>query len=203
MERELTPRGAATRARIVDGAATLIRDRGIAAVSMDDIRAATSTSKSQLFHYFPDGRLELLGAVAQHEADQVLEDQRPEIDDLSSWESWQAWQRVVIERYRRQGEHCPMTALTSELGKSSPEARAIVRTLLEHWQRLLADGVRALQAAGEAAPELDADDAAAIILTAIQGGVLMLMNTGGIAHLEHALDAATARLRQPVPALGS
>jgi AcrR family transcriptional regulator len=198
VERELTPRGAATRTRIVEGAASLIRERGIAAVSMDDIRAATSTSKSQLFHYFPGGRLELLVAVTQHEADQVLEDQRPEIDDLSTWESWQAWQRVVIERYARQGEDCPMTALTSELGKSSPEARTIVRALFDRWQRLLADGVRALQASGDGSMAVGPDEAAAIILTALQGGILILMTTGSIAHLDAALDAATSRLREPI-----
>ena len=144
MERELTARGAATRGRIVEGAAELIRERGIAAVAMDDIRAATSTSKSQLFHYFPGGRTDLLAAVAQHEADRVIDDQRPEIEDLGSGESWRAWQAVVVERYTRQGEHCPLAALTSELGKSSPEARAIVRDLMDRWQALLAAGVRVL-----------------------------------------------------------
>ncbi len=54
MERALTAKGTATRARIVEGAAQLIRERGVANVSLDDIRAVTSTSKSQLFHYFPD-----------------------------------------------------------------------------------------------------------------------------------------------------
>ncbi|MCK9928129.1 TetR/AcrR family transcriptional regulator [Frankia sp. Mgl5] len=34
------------------GAAALIRERGMAAATLDDIREATATSKSQLFHYF-------------------------------------------------------------------------------------------------------------------------------------------------------
>ena len=189
MERELTARGAATRARIVEGAAELIRERGIAEVAMDDIRAATSTSKSQLFHYFPGGRTELLAAVTQHEADRVIEDQRPPIDDPSTDASWRAWQALVVERYTRQGEHCPLAALTSELGKSSPEARAIVRDLMDRWQALLASGVRAVQ---PAAPDPDA--AAGIILAAVQGGVVLLMNTGSPRYLEAALEAATARL---------
>ncbi len=189
MERELTARGAATRGRIVEGAAELIRERGIAAVAMDDIRAATSTSKSQLFHYFPGGRTELLAAVARHEADRVIDDQRPAIDDLGSGESWRAWQAVVVERYTRQGEHCPLAALTSELGKSSPEARAIVRDLMDRWQALLAAGVRAVR---PDAP--DPDEAAGIILAALQGGVVLLMNTGSPRYLEAALEAATERL---------
>jgi AcrR family transcriptional regulator len=189
MERELTARGAATRARIVEGAAALIRERGIAAVAMDDIRAVTSTSKSQLFHYFPGGRTELLAAVAQHEADRVLDDQRPAIDDLSTWESWQAWQALVVERYTLQGEHCPLAALTSELGKSSPEAREIVRDLMDRWQALLAAGVRTVRPDAR-----DADEAAGIILAALQGGVVLLMNTGSARYLETALAAATERL---------
>jgi AcrR family transcriptional regulator len=187
MERELTARGAATRARIVEGAATLIRERGIAAVAMDDIRAATSTSKSQLFHYFPGGRTELLAAVAQHEADRVIDDQRPAIDDLSTWESWQAWQALVIERYTLQGEHCPLAALTSELGKSSLQARAIVRDLMDRWEALLAAGVRTFR------PDLP-DELAGVILAAVQGGVALLMSTGDPRYLQTALDAATERL---------
>ena len=47
---KLTPKGAATRARIVETAADLVLARGFGGTSLDDIRAGTSTSKSQLFH---------------------------------------------------------------------------------------------------------------------------------------------------------
>ena len=123
-ERELTARGAATRARIVEGAAELIRERGIAAVAMDDIRAATSTSKSQLFHYFPGGRTELLAAVTQHEADRVLEDQRPAIDDLSS-----VGVLAGVAGARRRALHAPGRALPAggahlRAGQVEPARRA-------------------------------------------------------------------------------
>ena len=52
MTPRLTTRGAATRARIVAGAAELMYARGVAGTSLDDIMAATNTSKSQLYHYF-------------------------------------------------------------------------------------------------------------------------------------------------------
>ncbi len=50
----LTARGAATRARIVAAAASLVYERGFAGTSLDDVMAATGTSKSQLYHYFAD-----------------------------------------------------------------------------------------------------------------------------------------------------
>ena len=49
-----TEQGRATRQRIVVAAAALIGERGVAGTSLDDIRAATSSSKSQLYHYFGD-----------------------------------------------------------------------------------------------------------------------------------------------------
>jgi AcrR family transcriptional regulator len=57
----------------------------VAAVTLDDICHRTHTSKSQLFHYFPAGKDQLLLAVAQHEADRVLSDQEPYLSNLGSW----------------------------------------------------------------------------------------------------------------------
>ncbi|MGV7852690.1 TetR/AcrR family transcriptional regulator, partial [Mycobacterium kansasii] len=48
----LTARGAATRARIVAAAASLVQEHGVAGTSLDDVMAVTATSKSQLYHYF-------------------------------------------------------------------------------------------------------------------------------------------------------
>ena len=50
----LTARGAATRDRIVQGAADLMYVKGVNATTLDDIREATCTSKSQLYRHFPD-----------------------------------------------------------------------------------------------------------------------------------------------------
>ena len=68
----LTAKGLATRRRIIEGAAAEIRERGVAVTTLDDVRARTQTSKSQVFHYFPGGKEQLLLAVAQHEAELVL-----------------------------------------------------------------------------------------------------------------------------------
>jgi len=64
MHKELTAKGEATRNRIVEGAAVVLREKGVSAATLDDVMARTQTSKSQLFHYFPAGKDELLLAVA-------------------------------------------------------------------------------------------------------------------------------------------
>jgi AcrR family transcriptional regulator len=195
----LTSKGTATRQRIVEGAAALVRDQGAANVSLDDIRTVTSTSKSQLFHYFPDGKSDLLLAVARYEAQQVLDDQQPMLGDLTSWASWLSWRDRVVEKYRAQGPGCPLSALTSQLGLADPATRTVITDMYARWQGYLADGVRALAAAGEIDAGTDVADAATAILTAVAGGATMLMATGEISYLEVALDEALSGLRRQGP----
>jgi len=199
MSAKLTAKGAATRDRIIAGAAVEIREHGVTA-TLDDIRARTGTSKSQLFHYFPDGREQLLLAVARFEADRVLADQQPQLGDLTSWASWLAWRDTVIARYREQGQQCPLSALITQLGRATPGAQAVVTELMAQWQAELAAGVRAMQAAGEISPDLDPARTAAAIVAATQGGVVMLMSTGDTTPLEAALDLAIGYLQASSPA---
>jgi AcrR family transcriptional regulator len=195
MTKALTPKGVATRARIIEGAAAEILDRGVDATTLDDIRARTETSKSQLFHYFPGGKEELLLAVARHEAARVLSDQQPYLGSLTSWGAWQSWRDAVVERYRRQGRHCPLSTLMSQIGRTTPGAQAVVAELLGRWQGEIAAGIRYLQASGEIG-DLDVDQSAAALLAGIQGGVLILLSTGKSIHLEAALDTGIQRLRE-------
>jgi AcrR family transcriptional regulator len=190
MNRGMTAKGLATRQRIVVAAALLIREKGAAETTLDDVRAATSTSKSQLFHYFPNGRDDLLVAVARHEADQVLAAQQPYLADLSSARKWQAWRTAVLSHYGELGARCPLGALTAQLGKTSPQTREIVTELYDTWESYLVTGVQALEAQGTLAAGIPAARVARGILAAIQGGVLMLQATGRLGYLEDGLDVA-------------
>jgi AcrR family transcriptional regulator len=199
--RVLTPRGTATRQRIVEGAAALIRERGPANVGLDDIRAVTSTSKSQLFHYFPDGKSDLLLAVAGYEAEQVLADQQPMLGDLTTWRKWQAWRRRVIQRYDAQRQRCPLTALTAQLGMANPATRGIITDLYERWHAYLAAGVQALKDHGVVDQDVNVEKAATAILTAVSGGAAMLQATDRISYLEIALTEAIDGLRRPTSSI--
>jgi AcrR family transcriptional regulator len=192
---KLTPKGAATRQRIIEGAAAEIRERGVAVTTLDDVRARTGTSKSQLFHYFPDGKEELLLAVAQFEAGQVMAAQQPQLGELGSWAAWRRWRDTVVSHYRERGQFCPLNVLISQLGRATPGARAVVSELLRAWQNELEAGIRRMQDAGEVSPRLDAGRTAAALLAGLQGGVVVMLSTGAIDHLEAALDVGIENLR--------
>ena len=191
---KLTAKGQATRQRIIDGAAAEIRTNGALATTLEDVMARTATSKSQLFHYFPEGKDQLLLAVAQQEAERVLSDQQPHLSRLVSWAAWQRWRDVVVERYRKQGQQCPLSTVMSEIGRT-PGAQAVTSTLITRWRLEIEAGIRAMQEQGKIDPAIDPARAAAALLAGIQGGVSVLMSTGDLSYLEAALDVGIAALR--------
>lgn len=190
----LTPKGEATRHRIIEAAAAEMREHGVVVTTLDDVRNRAHVSKGQLFHYFPDGKEELLLAVAEFEAGRVLDDQQPQLGNLTTWAAWTEWRDIVVARYRAQGMDCPLSALISQVGRSTPGARAVVSELMSQWEALVRAGIEELQSTGEADADLDAGQVAAALIAGIQGGVGMLMTTGSTHHLEAAIDLVLDRL---------
>jgi AcrR family transcriptional regulator len=189
-------KGQATRQRIIEGAAMHLRSSDPGSVTLDDIRSVTRTSKGQIFHYFPGGKEELLVAVAQYEADRVLDDQQPHLDALisCSWDAWERWRAVVVARYRAQGRNCPLGTLMSQIG-TSPATVVVITVLLRQWHSRLRHGIAGMQAAGLIRRELDADRLATTFVAGIQGGVQMLRATGSTEHLEVVMDTLIGCLR--------
>ncbi|MDX6598058.1 MAG: TetR/AcrR family transcriptional regulator, transcriptional repressor for nem operon [Gaiellales bacterium] len=192
----LTAKGAATRDRIVEAAADLILARGVGGTSLDDIRAGTSTSKGQLFHYFPGGKSELVGAIVSFQSARVLAAQRPYLDALDSWEAWEGWRAAVIAHYSSQPHWgCPIGALASELVASDPDRAADVAAHLDDWRGYLEAGLRRMRAAGLLRAHTDPETAALALFAALQGGLLLTQTMQSVSPLEAALDLAFTALR--------
>jgi AcrR family transcriptional regulator len=186
----LTKKGQATRTRIVGAAAELVLARGAAGTSLDDICAGTKTSRSQLFHYFPGGKSDLVLALAAFQTERVLDAQRPWLDALDTWESWDRWRDSVLAHYGSQPHWgCPIGALSSELAGRDPEAGAQVAAHMERWRGLLRAGIERMNLCG------DAETHSLALFASLQGGLLLTQTMQSLAPLEAALDAALANLR--------
>jgi AcrR family transcriptional regulator len=195
MAPQLTARGAATRARIVESAAEQVLAGGVGGTSLDDIRADTETSKSQLFHYFPGGKSELVGAIASFQADRVLAAQEPYLSRLATWDDWREWRDAVVVHYGSQPHWgCPIGALASELIGTDPERAAEVTAHMEHWRGLLEAGVTRLRDAGDLSPDADPRALSLAVFASLQGGLLLTATAESIEPLEAALDGALAML---------
>lgn len=185
----LTERGRATRGRIVVAAATLIHERGVAGTSLDDVRAATATSKSQLYHYFTD-KSALVRAVIELQVDQVLTAQQPELGGATSMAGLRRWRDRLIALNEQDARGCPLGRLASELTDSDPAARAGLTAGFARWQGRLAAGLETMRGDGALGSGADPQALALGLLAAAQGGLLLAQATGSVAPLRTALDLA-------------
>jgi AcrR family transcriptional regulator len=195
----LTVKGLATKGRIVEKAAGVVRERGIAHTSLENIRDAAGVSNSQLFHYFPDGKASLLLAVAQYAADKILAEQEPHLSNLTTWQAWTDWGEAVHAHYAELGPNCDLTVIVGQLDPSTPGIHEIVVDLYERWESALTVGILSMQRTGIIRPDLDAHAAGTAILAGLQGGVMLMLATGSADRLRTTLRADIAALR----ALGS
>ncbi|MFG6476286.1 TetR/AcrR family transcriptional regulator [Microbacterium sp. P06] len=192
-----TERGRQTRQRIIEATGEQILASGIGGTTLDTVRAATLTSKSQLFHYFPGGKAELVREVAQWEERQLREAQEPDIGDLGSWESWERWRARLVEYYIGRGRWaCPIGSLATQAATTDPELASMIAEAMRVWRGALADGVQRMQSAGIVDGSADAQRIATVILAAIQGGLVLSQPEGSAWPLEAALDNALAPLHR-------
>jgi AcrR family transcriptional regulator len=193
---KLTPKGAATRERIVEAAADLVLARGVGGTSLDDIRAGTATSKSQLFHYFPGGKNDLVAAIAAFQSERVLQAQRPYLDTLDTWEAWQGWRDAVVAHYGSQPHWgCPIGSLVGELVGSDPVLAVEVTARMDHWRGYLTAGLTRMHRSGLLRSDADPRRLSLATFSAVQGGLLLTQAAGSIEPLEAALDGALTNLR--------
>jgi TetR/AcrR family transcriptional regulator, transcriptional repressor for nem operon len=187
----LTPKGEQTRAKIIDAAARLVHERGVAGTTLEDIRASAQVSGSQLQHYFA-GKDELVQAVIGHQADTIVGNQRQA--GLDSAAGLQAWRDMVITAAKDAGARggCPLGSLAGQLAESDLPARALIASGFEQWSAAIRDGLRALHAAGYLRPGLDPDDLAVTLLAAVQGGLLLAQVQRDTRPLETAVDTVLA-----------
>src|ERR1700749_4595104 len=139
----LTARGAATRDRIGQAAADLMYVKGVHATPLDDIRAATGTSKSQLYRHFPD-KDALVHAVIAAQSATILAREHDQLDRLNSFAGLVRWRNVLTELNRLQhGAYgCALGSMAIELSDQDDQARSALADTFADWQRLIADRLR-------------------------------------------------------------
>jgi len=191
-----TPKGRATRARIVATAADLMFARGVAGTTTDQVRAAAGVSNSQLYHYFAD-KSALVRAVITLQTEQVLAGQQPVLSNLDSFEALVAWRDLLVAA---QLEHkcvggCPLGSLANELAGTDEDARSALAAGFARWDSSIRDGLRAMRDRGDLRPDADPDRLALGTLAAVQGGLLLTETLRDTAPLAAGLDLAIDSIR--------
>jgi TetR/AcrR family transcriptional regulator, transcriptional repressor for nem operon len=192
----MTAQGRATRERIVVAAAALVAERGVAGTSLDDIRTATRSSKSQLYHYFGD-KHGLVQAVIDHQSAVVLGAQADALGAVGDWSDLERWADgmvTIVEAHGARGG-CPIGTLAAALADTDERFRDALSNAFDRWHEAIAGALARLRQNRLLAADADLEALTTATLAAIQGGLLLAKTKRDSAQLRMALDGAIAQLR--------
>jgi len=192
-----TRKGRATRDRIVDVAAKLMFQGGVAGTSIDEVRNTAAVSGSQISHYFHDKR-DLTRQVISARREDVREfHSRPKLGALDSLEALQAWADANVADinavYREGG--CVYGSLASELVEADAEIHGDLAAGYDQWIELFRVGLAEMRRRGDLRPDADPRHLAVSLVAAHQGGAMLTYITDSPEPLRAAVNAAVEYVR--------
>src|SRR5215472_1234391 len=190
-----TRRGRASRERIVERAAELFAERGIAGTSLDEVLAAAKAGKGQFYHYFRS-RDELAAAAVGHRCAQVIAGLTQALGDVSSLAGLERALAGFLADFEQSGmPGCPIGTLAAEVAGRNEDARVQAAAGLDAWERLLAGALERMRERGELRADAEPAVLATGLLASIEGGMVLSQTRKGIASLRIAVEAGIAHVR--------
>jgi TetR/AcrR family transcriptional regulator, transcriptional repressor for nem operon len=190
-----TGRGRASRERIVERAAELFAERGIAATSVDEVLAAAGAGKGQFYHYFR-GRDELAAAAVGYRCAQVVAGLTETLGSVSSLRDLEQALAGFMTGFEQLGmPGCPIGTLSTEVAGRNEEARVQAAAGFDAWEKLLAGVLERMREGGELRADADPAVLATGLLASIEGGMVLSQARKDMASLRAAVEAGLAHVR--------
>jgi AcrR family transcriptional regulator len=169
---------------------------GVGFTTMDDVRAASGTSKSQLYRHFPD-KDALVHEVINLQAQGVLERHQRHLQRLRSFRGLELWRDAVVQRNALRGGAygCELGSLANELSDTDDQARVSLAEHFQVWEGLLAEGLQRMKDAGALSEDADPRSLATAVMAAVQGGYLLAQLSHDVTPMAVALDMALDHVR--------
>jgi AcrR family transcriptional regulator len=190
-----TGRGRASRERIVERAAELFAERGVAATSLDEVLAAAGAGKSQLYHYFR-GRDELVAAAVGLRCAQVLAGLTQALSAVASLAELEQALAAFADGYEQMGlPGCPIGSLAAEVAERNEDARQRAAAAFDAWEQLFADALERMRERGELRTDAPSAVLATALLASIEGGMALSQTRKDPASLRIAVESGLAQVR--------
>ena len=155
---------------MVESAAELLREFGASATSIDRVLLHSGASRGSVYHYFPDGRSQLIGEAVELAGDylgrkfEAMVEVGDPVGSLDAfYESWRA--RLVRTGFRA---GCTVAAVAVEANDDAPELVESAAAVFGRWRGSLAS----LLVGGGLSEERGAR-LAAMIVASLEGAIIM------------------------------
>ena len=166
----MSPRRGENRERMVVSTAALLREYGASATSIDRVLLHSGASRGSVYHYFPDGRSQLLGEavdLAGEYLNRKLEAMIETGDPVRSLDAFfDYWRTQLVGNGFRTG--CPIVAVAVETNDEAPELVRSAAAAFGRWQDTLA-----LVLVGGGLAEERGRRLAVMIIAAVEGAIIM------------------------------
>jgi TetR/AcrR family transcriptional repressor of nem operon len=190
-----TGRGRASRERIVERAAELFAERGVAGTSLDDVLAAAGAGKSQLYHYF-SGRDELVEEGVGLRCTQVLAGLTQALGRVASLAGLTQALAGFVAGFEQMGlPGCPIGSLAAEVAERNEGARLRAAAAFDAWEGLFADALQRMRQQGELRADASPTVLATALLASVEGGMVLSQTRKDPASLRIAVEAGLAHVR--------
>jgi TetR/AcrR family transcriptional regulator, transcriptional repressor for nem operon len=191
----ITRRGRASRERIVERAAELFAERGIAATSVDEVIAAAGAGKGQFYHYFRS-RDELAAAAVGYRCAQVVAGLTEALGSVSSLAGLEQALAGFVAGFEQAGmPGCPIGTLATEVAGRNEDARLQAAAGFDAWEQLLAGALERMCQRGELRADARPAVLATGLLASIEGGMVLSQARKDMASLRVAVEAGLAQVR--------
>jgi AcrR family transcriptional regulator len=166
----MTDRGQKTRARMVRGAAQLLRERGYSGTGFREVIAHTGAPRGSIYHHFPGGKAELAGEAVDYVgglARGAIEGSLAGGDPIAALRGFVELWRADFERsgYRA---GCPIVAVAVESHDDAPELRAAADRAFGQWEDAFAGSLRRAGVAPARSARL-----ASLVVAAVEGAIVV------------------------------
>lgn len=180
----------------MESAADLMRVRGVGGTTLDDVVAASTVSKSQLYRHFED-KDGLVRAVVDVVGERTIERERERLSKVATFAGLRRWRDALVQNNALQdGRYgCALGSLANEVADHDAIARQKLTDLFAAWQELLEEVLQRFQKASLIPPRADVGQLAIGLLAAVQGGYLLAQAAHDVKPMGIAIDLAIAQLR--------
>ncbi|MDQ3284451.1 MAG: TetR/AcrR family transcriptional regulator [Actinomycetota bacterium] len=189
-------KGERTRRAIVERSAPVFNTKGYFGTSMSELVLETGLEKGSIYNHF-GSKEQLASAAFDFSAELVLGRLEEALDGEG-----RVLERLIraVEVHRTLAEDrpiqggCPILNTAIEADDAQPVLREKVRQAMDRWQDLIVRMIREGIANGELDPEVGPEALATIIISTIEGAVMMSKLYGDTDHVHRAVNHLTWHL---------
>jgi AcrR family transcriptional regulator len=179
-----------TRARIIKKAAELFNQKGYAGSSMSDIMKATGLQKGGIYNHFNSKNelaLEAFDYAYRCSSQRVWEAVRKKTNAIERLQALVSVYLDYVDNPPISGG-CPIMNTAIESDDTNPMLRARAQQAVTEWRSLISRIIQKGIKKGEIRPNVEPDAIATIVISTVEGAIMMSKLYQDTIHLERAIS---------------